>query len=372
MREDKHKLLIVSDYFYPHWTGISKSFYYLIQAIDKEIDCTVLTVNFNRKLPAEEKLFNTNIIRLSPTLSLSRSKYSILMIWRFLFLIKKYDTVLINSPSAHILPLAIITKIFRKKLLIFHQGDLILPKGVTNRIIEIIFDINSLISFSLADKVSTYTKDYAENSRILKHFLNKFTHLIFPILIETKTLKKKREKNIKFGFAGRFVEEKGFDILLEAIPLIIGKFPNSKFYYAGEIKMEYEDFFNKNIELFKKVEKYIIMLGLLDDEQMIDFYSLIDYIVVPSRSDCFNLVQAEAMKSGVPSIASDIPGLRVLVQKTGFGSLFENENNQALFNTVVEAIENRDLILSRYQEVKKILNNQCNIKIIKEFIVNKN
>ena len=30
------KILIVTDYFYPHWTGISKSLYYLVKKKNKK------------------------------------------------------------------------------------------------------------------------------------------------------------------------------------------------------------------------------------------------------------------------------------------------------------------------------------------------
>lgn len=363
------RLLIITDFFYPHWTGISKSLFYLIKALDRDLLCTVLTVRYHKDLRSLDKILNTKIIREDVLFSLSRSKYSPRVLLRLLIIINQHDVVLINSPSSNILPAAVITKLFRKKLLIFHQGDLILPEGIANRIVEKIFDISAYLACVLSDKVSTYTKDYAKYSRLLKNFHEKFTPIILPILIPGSLLLKKRQnKYIYFGFAGRFVEEKGFDILLDAIPEIVNSIPNARFRYAGQLKMGYERFFEKNKNKFDKLKKYIDFCGLLSDKEMLSFYDSIDFIIVPSRSDCFNLVQAEAMKSGVPSIAADIPGLRVLVKQTGFGVLFEKNNSVDLARKSVLAVAQRKKIMLRLASVKTILDDKLNVKKITNFI----
>src|SRR3989344_5717127 len=108
---------------------------------------TVLTVRFDKSLKKKENLGRVRVLREDFAFALSRSKYSVRIIFRFLGIVKNFDVVVINSPSSNILPIAIITKIFGKKLIIFHQGDLILPKGFINRIIEKIFDISCYFSF---------------------------------------------------------------------------------------------------------------------------------------------------------------------------------------------------------------------------------
>jgi len=376
MAHKKLKLLIVSDYFYPHWTGIAKSLYFMIQAIEKEYDITILTVNYTNNLPKKEKLFSSKIIRVPFQLSFSRSKYSFLYIIKFFSLIKSYDIIFINSPCVNILPVAMITKLFGKKLRIFHQGDLILPGGLANRIIETIFNISSFISFLLSDKISTYTLDYAEHSRIMKYFLKKTYPVIFPISFsqekqrfqKLEKIKLLKEQYILFGFAGRFVEEKGFDVLFDAIPDIVKEIPKAHFIYAGEVNMGYEHFFEKNKEKYENVKQYISCIGLLNDACMTEFYKLIDFIIIPSRSDCFNLVQAEAMLSGVPSIVSDIPGARVLVKETGFGDIFQTENPGDLVEKLMNATVRKKDLETNYKKVLKFLEYTYNVTKIREFI----
>ncbi len=157
------RLLIATDFFYPHWTGLAKSMYYFIQYFENKLSMTVLTTKHKKELSKAECFYQTHVIRASPLFWISRV-YSISSIFIFASLIRKHDAVLLNSPCINIIPFAMLTKLFRKKLTIFHHGDLILPKGLLNRCIEKVFDLSSFFAFSLADRLSTHTDDYAKNS----------------------------------------------------------------------------------------------------------------------------------------------------------------------------------------------------------------
>ena len=69
---------------------------------------------------------------------------------------------------------------------------------------------------------------------------------------------------------------------------------------------------------------------LLDRQRLADFYALCDVFVLPSRSDCFASVQVESLRSGTPLVASDIPGLRTVVRSTGMGRLVPTGDPGAL------------------------------------------
>jgi glycosyltransferase involved in cell wall biosynthesis len=375
-QEKQLRLLVVNDYFYPHWTGIAKSVFSLTQALQDDFVITVLTVHFDRKSPSLEKFGKVSVVRSDYLFTLSRSKYSLTMIWDFLRLIRNSDYVFINSPCANIIPFSLITKLFGKKLLIFHHGDLNLPKSFLNKLIEKLFDLSSFISFSLADKVSTHTSDYGENSRVIRPFLKKFTPVLMPVSLQggkngekelSEIEKLKKEKKIIFGFAGRFVEEKGFDILFRAIPLVMKQVPNAHFVVAGQ-EMSYENFFSKNQTAFAKVKNQLTFLGLLNDIQLQEFYRAIECIVLPSRSDCFPLVQAEAMQCGTPAIASDIPGLRYLVKKSGFGVLFRKNDEADLAEKIVEFVHDKADIMKSESKAKEILDYKKNVEKAREFI----
>jgi len=372
MKQNNIKLLIITDFFYPHWTGISKSFFNLTKKLEKYFSITILTTQYNKNLSQKKYMNNVLIYRTKPQFKISRTFISIFFIPYFLKLLVKHDIVLINSPCTNILFASCLAFIFRKKIVIFHQGDLILPKGITNRIIEHIFNFSTKIACSCATIISSYSLDYAIHSRVLSPFLNKFTPLLLPVEIPSNLTHQdnnikstfahlKKEDKIICGFAGRFVEEKGFDILLNAIPYLVKKIPQIHFVFAGETNMGYEHFFENHKTLISKNKKYISFLGLLNDTDLSYFYHKISLIISPSRSDCFNLVQAEAMLAGVPSIASDIPGLRYLVKNTGFGLLFKSNDPYSLTNTIYYALKIYKTLQKKHSYLVSFIQNKTTI-----------
>jgi glycosyltransferase involved in cell wall biosynthesis len=361
---EKPRVLVISDFFYPHWTGLSKSVFHLCSSLTDKFDIEVLTVKHQPTLKRREKVNNFWIQRSRPALQFSRAYYSPSIIARTWSKAKHNDIVFINSPCTNILFCTILAKLMGKKVIIFHQGDLILPEGIINRVIELVFTIMTISAFGLADRLSTYTRDYAQHSRVMRYYLYKTKPTILPIPSNPNKAAKKSPtaKHPTFGFAGRFVEEKGFDILFQAIPEILEELPEARFAFAGQTKMQYEKFFEKHIEDIKKVKKYVDFLGLLDDKELANFYRQIDFFLLPSRSECFGLVQAESMLQGTPVICSDIPGARQLVKKTLFGTLFETENPSDLADSVLRAYRERKTIMERKKDAQTFLDYDTLVK----------
>jgi glycosyltransferase involved in cell wall biosynthesis len=141
------------------------------------------------------------------------------------------------------------------------------------------------------------------------------------------------------GFAGRWVEEKGFDVLLRALPHLLEAEPEARLVFAGEPNVVYERFFESCRPLLEEAGGKVTILGLVEGRQrMADFYAMCDVFALPSRSDMMALVQAEAMACGVPVVASDIPGARVVVRETGWGLLVPPESPAELAKALAEVL----------------------------------
>lgn len=67
------------------------------------------------------------------------------------------------------------------------------------------------------------------------------------------------------------------------------------------------------------LEKYVRFTGGVSDEQLPLFFNLADVLVLPSttKGEAFGMVLLEAMASGVPVIASDLPGVRSVATQGG-------------------------------------------------------
>ncbi|MDZ7624059.1 MAG: glycosyltransferase [Ignavibacteriaceae bacterium] len=111
-------------------------------------------------------------------------------------------------------------------------------------------------------------------------------------------------------------ERKGFDILFEAfsklderfVLLIIGipkENQNEVFEYAST---------------FGIANDKIIMPGFIDN--IYEYYKAMDIFLLPSRSEGFSLALLEAAASGLPIIASDIPGNDEFIEHNKNGLLF--------------------------------------------------
>src|SRR3990167_8683546 len=87
------RLLIFTDFFTPHWTGVSKSIDYLTKGIGNHYKITVLTVRFDKSLKKKENLGRVRVLREDFAFALSRSKYSVRIIFRFLGIVKNFDVV---------------------------------------------------------------------------------------------------------------------------------------------------------------------------------------------------------------------------------------------------------------------------------------
>ena len=158
------------------------------------------------------------------------------------------------------------------------------------------------------------------------------------------------------GFIGRFEEpRKGLSILLEALPIVSRFIPNVRILVAGPGESE---------ETLKVIDPQlrsrISFLGRLSDEEKADFLSSVSLYVAPNTGgESFGIILAEAMASGAPCIASDIPAFASLLGDGQFGSLFASEDPADLAKVMIELLrddEKRTQLSMAGQEHAKIFN----------------
>jgi glycosyltransferase involved in cell wall biosynthesis len=338
-------ILFTLTYYAPHWTGLTEHAKRLAEGmVTRGHTVSVVTTKHDSSLSSHEEIAGVSVERTSVQFRLSRTLVSFSFVSTVIKHAKHADIVLLYTPLAEVFPLILLLKLIGKKTIIVHNGDLLLPPGFLNMFLEKIFDVSSYAAGSMTDHLISYSNDYGRYSRFLKYFLHKTTP-IFPLFskttvdsLTTKSLRTKMPSHRTpiIGFAGRFVEEKGFDILLQAIPYVLETYPQALFVFAGEEHMVYEYFFEKHVSLIQKVQHSLYSFGLLHQKEMPSFYTLLDVFVLPSRSDCLAFVQVEAMKSGIPVVVSDIPGARVAVQMTGMGMLVEKEHPKKLAKSICD------------------------------------
>lgn len=362
------KILVALTYYYPHWTGLTAYAKRLAEGLaGRGHQITVLTAQFLPELPRDEIHNGVRILRLPTRMHMSRGVLMPRFIPELIRLARENDVLQVHTPMLETNLVTRIGLMHGKPTVITHHGDLVMPKNPKDQFIERVMTALMTQGEREAARITVHSCDYAEHSKFLSPFRDKLDCIYPPVELPEpdpeQVAKWRRElglmDNQLVGFAGRFVEEKGFDFLLQAIPLVRAQVPNVKFVYAGEINVVYEHFFDRWKHLVDQERESIVTLGLIrDPQQLANFYRLNDVFALPSRTDCFPSVQIEAMLSGTPVVATDIPGAREVVRVTGMGKLVKARDPQALANGLIEVLNRREAYRKSLAQIREVFDTE--------------
>lgn len=133
-------------------------------------------------------------------------------------------------------------------------------------------------------------------------------------------------------FVGRHEPRKGLKILLEAFPKLRATHPEVRLLVVGVQNP------------IGRIEG-VLWLGRLRDDQMPLAYRSAHVLVSPALGwESFGVVLIEAMASGVPVVASDIPGYRAVVDDAVQGFLVPSGDPDALARVLGGLVANREIL----------------------------
>lgn len=311
---------------------------------------TVLTTRHAPSLLCEETVEGVRVVRLEPLAGFSRGMIVPGLPFALARLLPHADVVQIHTPLPEALLVSGMARAAGVPVVMKHHGDVVMPSSVREKAIEAAAHAVLAGTARLAAAVTTYSDDYARASRLLSGVREKVRAIRPPVTLpepdRAEATRWREELGLGgasvVGFAGRFVEEKGFDVLLRALPLLARRVPDVRLVFAGEPRVHYERFFERCAGLVAAAGERLVLLGLLREAQRIaDFHAMCDVFALPSRSEMMALVQVEAMLAGTPVVASDIPGARVVVRETGYGLLCPPESPEALATALAEALRRK-------------------------------
>lgn len=346
------RLLIALQYYLPHRTGYSLHVQRVAEGLARRGHAvTVLTARHLPALPAREHIEGVDVVRLAAPLHVSRGMVMPGYPWHAWRHAGTADAIWISSPLLETSLWAAIAAARRKRLVITHHGDLRLPAGIGNQFIEAFTHANYRIAARVADAIVGYSDDYVRHSAYLRPYPGKVRVVSPPVAIPrpdpAAAAALRREWSPEggpiIGFAGRFVQEKRPDLILRAALVLRGRFPGLRVVFAGQHQISYETTWTRLAPLVREAGVTARFLGLIEDAQALaNYYAACDVLALPSETECFGLVQAEAMLCGTPVVASDIPGARVPVAATGMGRLFAAGDAEALAAAIAEVLSAPD------------------------------
>lgn len=360
------KILIALTYYRPHISGLTIYVERLARGLaQRGHRVTVLTSHYQHDLPYSQVIDGVNVIRLPVAFRFSKGVIQPGITFRALALMLQNDIVSIHLPQAEAGAMSFLGRVVaRKPTVLTYHSDLQLPPGILNRVIDRMVYATNWMGGVFAHRISAYTQDFAAHSPFLSSFKDKIVVIPPPIEMPApraeavQALKQKYHTNghAVIGFAARFAEEKGINYLLDSIPFVREKIPAVKFLLAGPNDRVVGE--NVMVRLKPLIEKYrdsVEVVGEIPLREMGNFFGACDVLTVPSinSTETFGLVQAEAMLSGCPVVASNLPGVREPIRMTGMGEVVPIKDSRALANAVVKVLQNKSRYMRPRVEIER-------------------
>jgi glycosyltransferase involved in cell wall biosynthesis len=377
-------ILFFGTYFYPYLSGITTYPDQLLAALSKNHTIKVLCFKHQPNLKNKEKRQGFQIIRMPYLFKLSKGFISLRSWFYFWRETKQAEVVILNLPNAGGLPLVLISKLLNKKTIGIFHCQLHFDSGWWNKLIEVLLNASLYLQMGLCDELIGYTADYVHAHLAGKIFNNKFHYALPPVkklAVDANfltELQQKKDDETWVGFAGRVSREKGLTYLIQALHELQLQFQSKRSLRLvlagpyGEAVAGESAYYNLVKDLLDEAGVKYWFLGSLSGGKLGAFYQVIDLLVLPSvnSTEAFGMVQAEAMLAGKPVIASNLPGVRQLVMRTGMGLIVAPRDSQELSQAIKQIIKNLDKFQSpaKQLKVKQMFASQPTINLFKELL----
>jgi glycosyltransferase involved in cell wall biosynthesis len=325
----------------PYKGGMGNSVEYLNKALNKTaVKSTVIT-----PLYAGFSDFDKSVIHLKPVFEFGNAA----SLPQLLFRLRKFDIIHLHYPfyGAHLFTY-LACLIWRKPLVLFYHMDTAAPglKGLVFRLNRLLME-PLLLGYS--KMIIGSSVDYLENSFIARYARknpHKITGIPFGVresLLEPLDGVQKSQTLLFVGGLDRAHYFKGLHVLFEAIAQLkqAGRLMGWTLDIVGE-----GDLRKSYIETCMRLDilESVNFLGNIDDLELKERYRQSGCLILPSttRGEAFGIVLIEAMVSGTPVIASNLPGVRSVFKHKLHGLQVEPGDSEGLAAAIGKMISDDD------------------------------
>jgi glycosyltransferase involved in cell wall biosynthesis len=363
------KILTVLTYYRPHTSGLTIYAERLARAFAKRgHQVTVMTTQYDPSLPREETMDGVKVIRVPVAARVSKGVLAPTFGLVATQLVAQHDVIQLHLPQFDAPGVALRGRLLGKPAILTYHCDLLLPPSLFNRFVNAVVNFQNNMAGLLANHIVTYTQDYADNSPYLSRYASKLTPILPPVELPTPTPEavfafarehRTKERKPVIGMAARFAAEKGVEVLLDALPVILKKYPKAQVLFAGTYQnvMGEQAYYDRLMPRIREYEAkgHWTFLGNLDPVEMAAFYPNLDVLTVPSlnSTEAFGLVQIEAMMNGVPCVPSALPGVRQPVSMHGMGQVAKIGDPVSLAESILEVLNEPKKFKGDIKAIKK-------------------
>src|SRR3989344_1861957 len=165
--------------------------------------------------------------------------------------------------------------------------------------------------------------------------------------------------------AGRLVQWKGFNALIEIMPEILKKDKGCSLFIAGDGP---ERPTLKRLIAKYKLEDCVFLVGKLPREEVLEFVKASDIFVLNTAYEGFSHVALEVMAVGTPLITTRAGGNTELIEHMHDGLLVEYNDHKALRDAIVTIKDDPIFAQTLVQNARKKLERFSKEKMIKELV----
>jgi D-inositol-3-phosphate glycosyltransferase len=161
-------------------------------------------------------------------------------------------------------------------------------------------------------------------------------------------------------FFGQIKKVKGLDLLLQALPHVVNKFPDLKLVVAGKV---WKDDFSryKKLILENNLNNNVLLhIRYISDSEVPYFFNSADLVILPYRKIYQSGVLLMAMSYGVPVLVSNLKGMTEVITEGENGFTFQSENPTDLRKSLIKILSkpelNKVIIEKAYESINQNFN----------------
>lgn len=139
-------------------------------------------------------------------------------------------------------------------------------------------------------------------------------------------------------FFGQIKEVKGLGLLLDALPIVKAAYPDVVLVIAGKVWKQDFSLYKAQMERLNVEQSCVAHIRYIADGEVGDFFAAADLVVLPYRRIYQSGVVLMAMSYNKPVLASDLPGMKEVIDDGQSGYLFSAGDSMSLAERLVAVL----------------------------------
>lgn len=324
-------------------------------AAERGMQTTVFTPRYKEftDVPSCEHTHGTQIERLRPLFSFGNAAF----VPQLFLKLRTASVIHLHYPALGMELPVLFWRALGKRVVITYHMDLV-GKGLFMRFFFRIYSLFFLpMMVSAASHVFVTSYDYAEHSRLLGALYRKNKQKIveLPCSVNTEKfhpdLRAERPYMLFVGALDSAHYSKGVPLLLEAFARVDPSHGcNLVIIGDGNLRAQYE-----GLSRSHGVAARVHFVGSVSHEDLVRWYTGALFLVLPSTdtTEAFGVVIIEAAASGIPALATRLPGVRSVIQDGATGLLVEPNNVLELVHAMERLLSDVDQTHAMGQAARK-------------------